>query len=572
MDRQAAYDLFITGLEKKGLKGIDLRKEVPGLLAWGYAKGVFANPHTVHEITEWRTLGDRLWEAVLEDDKTAKKLGKVWRTVHNALLQQEAEKRAAEGALAARRKNTYYGREDEPLAPGVTTVVLPAPGSAGGPAAAQSCLEPSAPPLEEPGKEKGIPGGPLGDEPDPVPGAQSDLWGEMVKQRKEAWAALAKHGLESGDVELVEVAGTLACPVTYTLVVDQNGQVVNHLGTFTPLDWKLLAELRQTVAQFGPKSEPVKQMLDYMFNTMLLLPNDLRGLTRLIFTPHQQLLFNAHWQALVQESVATQRQPGDPLHGVTLDELMGLGPYLRTDAQMISGPDKVREAMRLVRTAIDRVKDSTGVPLYMGIKQGRDEPFGSFVDKAAAAIERAGVPEYMKGALLKQCAPQNSNEETKRVLATLGANWSIEEALERMALQPTGQQAFLVSAIRELGLGLQKQAESTQNQVLAALAPLRASTAAPATAGNNRRPPSAKCYRCGQGGHMRKNCRTPEVWCQNCQSGTHNTSACRRRTGNSQRSANGSRAPTQIAAAESAPPPVYNQPPQGAWDLTWQQQ
>ncbi|NXR90298.1 POK9 protein, partial [Hypocryptadius cinnamomeus] len=43
-------------------------------------------------------------------------------------------------------------------------------------------------------------------------------------------------------------------------------------------------QLRQTVSQFGFKSEPVKQMLDYLFDTQLLLPNDLRSIAKLIAT------------------------------------------------------------------------------------------------------------------------------------------------------------------------------------------------------------------------------------------------------------------------------------------------
>ncbi|NXA67090.1 POK9 protein, partial [Mohoua ochrocephala] len=46
-------------------------------------------------------------------------------------------------------------------------------------------------------------------------------------------------------------------------------------------------QLRSTVSQFGVTSEPVKQMLDYIWNTQILLPADCRGLSRLIFTPHQ---------------------------------------------------------------------------------------------------------------------------------------------------------------------------------------------------------------------------------------------------------------------------------------------
>ncbi|NWT77769.1 POK9 protein, partial [Lanius ludovicianus] len=49
-------------------------------------------------------------------------------------------------------------------------------------------------------------------------------------------------------------------------------------------------QLRATVSQFGVTSEPVKQMLEFLFNTHLLLPSDLGGIVKLIFTQHQQLL------------------------------------------------------------------------------------------------------------------------------------------------------------------------------------------------------------------------------------------------------------------------------------------
>ena len=358
--------------------------------------------------------------------------------------------------------------------------------------------------------------------PDPIPGAQSDLRGDMARQRREVWTNLAREALREGDEGLLEATNDMAFPVEYTPVVNDQGQQVGHQGEYTPLDWKLLSQLRQTVSQYGFKSEPVKQMLNYLFDSTLLLPNDLRGITKLIFTQHQQLLFNAHWQTLVNASVATPRGQGDPLHGVTIEELMGLGLYLHTEAQMLIGPDKVREAMRLVRLAIDRVKEPGGVPAYMGIKQGREEPFGSFIDRVAAAIDRAGVPDYMKGALLKQCAIQNGSPAIQRMIATLGGDWSIEDALERAAMQPTGPQAFLVNAIEKLRASLQKQAEATQSQVLAALAPLQASATTSQGAQKN---PSAKCYRCGMGGHLRRTCRATGVRCQACQSATLNMNA-----------------------------------------------
>ncbi|NWR24752.1 POK9 protein, partial [Emberiza fucata] len=48
-------------------------------------------------------------------------------------------------------------------------------------------------------------------------------------------------------------------------------------------------QLHSTVSQYGVTSEPIKQMLDYLWDSQLLLPADCRGIARLIFTQHQQL-------------------------------------------------------------------------------------------------------------------------------------------------------------------------------------------------------------------------------------------------------------------------------------------
>ncbi|NXE07442.1 GAK8 protein, partial [Lophotis ruficrista] len=567
MERQAAYDLFTAFLQKRQVKGIDLHKELPGLLAYRYAKGCFSNPHTVHELGEWRKFGNLLWEAVIDDDKTAKKISKLWRVVHNELLQCQAEKRAAVQATTAHEKNRHYDADwiggGTPLPPTVSSVLLPPLKSTAldeaGMLAADQNIVPSAPPAQvDPGPPECDPFSAN----EPIPGAESDLAGAMARERREAWAALAREGMENGDEQVLQVAAELACPVTFQAAAGR-GLVAN----ITALDWKLLSQLRSTVSQFGVKSEPVKQMLDYIWSTQVLLPADCRGIIKLIFSQHQQLLFNAHWQAEVNATVAMPRQPGDPLHGVTIDELMGLGPYIRMEAQALIGPDKCREAMRLVRLAIEKVKEPGGVPIYMGIKQGREEAFGTFIDKVAAAIEKAEVPEYMRGALLKQCALQNCNTGTRSVLNTLGANWTIEEALERIATMPTGPQVFLVEAIKQLGEGLQEQARAAQMQVLAALAPLQASAVT-----NPRPTPSGKvkCYRCGGTGHIRRECQAAGIWCPKCRSDTHNAGACRRRSGNSNNSASrSSHAPTQMAAATQSP---CSQPPGGASDWTWQQQ
>ena len=479
MERQAAYDLFTAMLETRQVKGVDLRKDLPQVLAWGYGKGCFTNPHAVHELSEWRKLGDKLWESVIDDDKTAKKMSKIWRTIHNELLQMQAEKRAAQQAVSAQEKNRNYDSEWGNSAvspPAVSTVYLPpspAEDSPGPSAPPDLSRSPSPPITVAPAAEKSRPKAFLAPDvaTEPIPGAESELAEAIARERRNVWAALAREGAEQGDEGMLEAANH-AFPVVYRPNLAGGLQ-----ADITALDWKLLSQLRATVSQFGVGSEPTRQMLDYLFNANVLLPADIKGIARLIYSPHQRLLWEAHWQAEAQASVAVQRAQGDPLQGLTLDELLGTGAFFRMEAQALIGPEKCREAMRVARAAMNKVKDTGGLPTYMGIKQGREEALGTFVDKVAAAIDKAGVQEWMKGMLLKQCILQNGNPSTRSLINTLGPDWGVADLLEKAATTPMGSQAFLVDALKQLGLGLQKQAEASQAQVLAALAPLQASAA-----------------------------------------------------------------------------------------------
>ncbi|NXX24091.1 GAK8 protein, partial [Podargus strigoides] len=537
----------------------------------------------VHELGEWRRLGDRLWELVLAEDKTAKKMSKLWKVVQNELLMCQAEKRAAEEVKSAQERNRAYDASwnasapNAPNPPVFRTVTLPA-------------KIPSAPPAErakerdsgiEEASPQQLPRTVLAtvphESPEPVPGAESDLAEAVARERRELWAMLARQGLADGDGELVEAAtSSLAFPVVYTPI---EGGLSAEI---TNLDWKMLAQLRATVGQYGVTSEPVKQMIDYLFNVHVLLPSDIKGIARLIYTPHQSLLFYAHWQQEAIASVNIQRGQGDPLAGITIDELMGLGAYSRIEAQALSGPEKCREIMLVAKKAMDKVKAPGGIPIYMGIKQGRDEALGLFIDKVMEAITKAGVPEYMHAGLLKQCVLQNGNSTTKALVNSMPGSWGVPDLLEKAATIPTGQQAFLVNAIQKIGEGLQEQAKVlqeqakiSQNQVMAALAPLQAAaftaTSKPhpqATSGTR-----IKCFRCGNSGHLRRECVAVGVWCGKCQSNTHNSSACRRRSGNPRSSASSSRAGTQVAAAiTSKCPNNCNQPPAEASAWTWQPQ
>ncbi|NXH34042.1 GAK9 protein, partial [Myiagra hebetior] len=582
MERQAVQDLLRCFLEKRGVQGIDTQKELEALIAYGLTKRCFVDPSTIFEREEWRRLGYKIWEATLDDDKTAKKLGKPWRRVMKALDQHYAEQKAAKAASErlGTPASTIKGGSDNtpqyPLPLSTNTVFVPPQGPTGQGTAVPLPSAPPAPP--PPQQEEEFPPQPLSrpfEEPLNHSLEDSSLLlstdgskaQRFAAERRRMWQRITEQAVAEGDRD---AAGALvqASPVGFSLAEGRG-----LTASITSLDWKLLKQLCSTVSESGIHGEPARQMLDYIWGSGLLLPADIRIIMCLILTQHQQLLFNAHWQAACPESVAVERQPGDPLHGIKLEELMGSGAYLRVEAQALMGPDKAREAMRLARAALERIKAPGVIPSYVGMKQGREEPFGSFIDRVADAVQSAGVPEYVRGAVLKQCALHNCNAATRRVIFAMPGNWTIEELLERMAQVPVGPQALLVNAIQELGAGLKEQAQATQRQVLAALAALRAPTPKPPGGGQAR----IRCCRCGHGGHVRKEWNAGSGWCQRCWSDTHVTSASWGGSGNRGASTKGPRVRKQMATPHSAAfpmsaPQLPDQPQAAASAWTWQPQ
>ena len=580
MERQAAYNLLKCFLEKRGTQDICCKKELPKLLAYGVVKGCFLNPDTVFEQTEWRKFGDKLFDEVISDDKIAKKLMKPWRAVTNALATHQAEQKIAAAATerlgsssqkggASASSSTQQRAEEQayPSPPSYRTVIIPQGTSVpiSGEEEPSQSQPPTAPPVPPPvqseNKER------VGEESG-TNSFSTSPFKINIQDREETWKKIAHEAMKEGNLE-VAAQITTAYPVVYS-PPDAQGNVQAQL---TNLDWKLLTQLRSTVNESGLKGEPTRQMLDYIWGTNILLPGDIRSIMKLILTQHQQLLFNAYWHGICQEEVAIIRAPGDPLYGVTLDELLGMGPYFRTEAQALLGPDKAKVSMNLARRALEQIREPGGMPSYMGIKQGREEPFGLFIDRVANAIQAAGVPDYLKGTILKQCALQNCNPSTRSILATLPSTWTIEEGLERMSQVPVGPQTMLVEAVKQLGDNVKEQ-----SKVFAALAPLQ-------TPGGRVSTPQYRCFRCGVAGHIRRNCKIESVWCQNCQTNTHSTSACRRNaSGNGRSSGRSHPATTQkvafttTAATATAPAPAAtnpffsDQPPEGASAWIWQPQ
>ncbi|XP_071672738.1 RIB43A-like with coiled-coils protein 2 isoform X1 [Patagioenas fasciata] len=510
MDLEVALDLLQHFLEKRG---VDCIKQLSGLVALGRVKGYFQNPDSIFDVAEWRRLGDVLWGMVIDEDKSVKKLMKPWCEIVTNIKRYQLEKNLAAvameqlgGAEATAGLLTFGGNHIPVPAMGcpipvhheakeLSTEPPPIP-----PRSNVTTAEPSAPPPSEEEEMKPVRFQNKPKENDEEVTTPTPMSCPRVTPVN--WRRIIRQAVEEKQLDVASnISESFAFPVKYDVGNDGNLE-----GMHQSLDWKLLSQLRTTVNESGIHGEPTKQLLNYIWGGTILCPEDIKGIIRMIMTQSQQLLRQAHWQQYCEVSAHQLRQQGDGLWGVTVEQLMGTDRYASVDMQIQQGPDVCSESMRTARLVIAEVKTSPPSPSYRSIKQGRDETFSQFVDRVTSAIDQSDVQEWMKGALLRQCVMENTNPSTKSIILTLPGDATIEQMLDRMSRVPVSPQAMLVEAVRELG----KDLIQAQQQAFVALAPLKQSETQPRLTmqrGN-------KCFRCGQEGHIRRQCWAQQVWCE----------------------------------------------------------
>ena len=94
MEREVALNLLQRFLEKRGVDSGTV-EQVPRLIAYGKADGMFVHSKEFFEEEAWRKFGDTLWHKVIDEDKGAKKLMKAWREVINCIKKHKVEKQVA---------------------------------------------------------------------------------------------------------------------------------------------------------------------------------------------------------------------------------------------------------------------------------------------------------------------------------------------------------------------------------------------------------------------------------------------------------------------------------------------
>jgi len=363
------------------------------------------------------------------------------------------------------------------------------------------------------------------------------------------WNGIIRDAILDGQWNAATTMGgsqALACPV-----VQVNGQ-----GKWEPHDWKILQQARNTISQYGVRSEATRQIVTWIYSADLMCPSDCRNLMRLLLTPTQFLMWGAAWAQRAMDEAMRHQDQQDPYHGVTVEILTGQGVYANLEQQLTFPTHVLQLSARLALEAFLALPGSSAPP-FGTIVQGATEAYSNFINRLWDVLMNHPVlNEESKQQMFRLLAFDNANKVTKQLLAGLPKGAGVEDMLSRVErARAQKQQATVAAAVQ----GAVREVV----QPLAAVVQQNSSLQVQSSF-------CRICYRCGEKGHVRCCC-LGAVWCEKCQKNNHTTKVC---SGNEGRSADRGHVWKQMNPPSKAR--VFHNSlkpqPEAAWESTWQPQ
>ncbi|XP_064568381.1 endogenous retrovirus group K member 7 Gag polyprotein-like [Zonotrichia leucophrys gambelii] len=355
----------------------------------------------------------------------------------------------------------------------------------------------------------------------------------LPRHPQEFWEFVRRKAVEEKNWDIIERLGAprvpqensananVACDNPMAFPVFKAAPGAGQNDSHHIFAWRVVQDLQSKVAQYGINSSEVMQLIR-VINADLLAPYDITPLATILFQPVQYGVFQETWRRVAERTALTNMQlpQHDPRHAVGVDALLGSGPFANPDLQARWDPSILAQAQQIGMNALTKTMEMAAPKQkYVTIQQGTREPFLQFAEKLAAAIEKQVDDETLREKLCVQLAKENANPDCRKIIDTLPGEPTLSE---------------MVTACSKVG--------SVEHKMAALAAVLR---------------PSAKCYNCGQQGHVKSQCTvrkttfrpsaSSDVVCNRCAKSGHYAKQCRSKyhangqllPGNPKRSAKG---------------------------------
>ncbi|GAB0192910.1 E3 ubiquitin-protein ligase RBBP6-like [Grus japonensis] len=293
-------------------------------------------------------------------------------------------------------------------------------------------------------------------------------------------------------------SAALAFPVR----VMDGGQKVH-----SPINPKDIQAIVKAIADKGLNSALVSTLIDGIFGGDDMLPFDIKQTCRLIFDGAGMIVFKQEWEDNCTKQLARVTGADHPLHGSSLQRLMGTDPTMITPHAQAQGL-RAHEVMTTTRAAREAIRVASRVVAkpspWSTVKQNESESFTQFVDRLQAAIDSSTLPVEAKGPVLADCLRQQCNSKAKEILRSLPAGSTIADMIKHVANEE--HLAPIQVAVRTAIANMMACFKCGQaGHVVANCPRLRDPSTLPAPRQNRPRGP---CWACGKKGHFAKECRS----------------------------------------------------------------